>query len=77
MLHAALPAHVMQFEMLQISSRHPSLLSETVLPGPQLKHTVLLQSVQSASYLLAQEMQRSLVELASAGPLKTKLWHLT
>lgn len=75
-LQAKFPAHVMQFVMLQPSSRHPSLLSVTVFPGPQLKHSVLLQSVQAASYLLAQEMQYSFVVLATAGPLKKKLGQL-
>jgi hypothetical protein len=76
MLQAILPAHVMQLVILQPSSRHPSLLSVTVLPGPQLRHSVLLQSVQAASYLLAQEMQNSLVLLATTGPLKKKLGQL-
>jgi hypothetical protein len=57
MLHDALPAHLMQLVIVQLSSQHPNLLSVTVFPGPQLKHSVLLQSVQAASYLLAQEMQ--------------------
>ena len=70
MLHEALPAQVMQLGMLQLSSRHPILLLLTVFPGPQLKHSVLLQSVHAGSYLLAQEIQKSLVVLATTGPSK-------